>query len=835
MPSWMAERLRAPCAHEDICRQLRRNARRRHILATLSLGAALVCGPVYAQTTNDYDALIMRAREGDTGPALEALRTRVAEYPEDLRAAYDRIAIAGWAGRDEEVIAAYQLLPGAARADADTIETVAKAYRNRQQWNEALALYREGVALAPDHMAFQAGEVLVLADLQDAGAIAKGRALVGRFAREADAHAALGYAYTRLGFPFEALTAYERAVGLAPARADLRRERVFAHGRAGLVGPARTLAEREAGLFTASERRRIEASAAAELVRLAPMPARGEAARFIVADRAIARLDDLIGRWQAEGAEAQEDIHRARLDRINAYHARVRMQDVVDEYEALKTEGVVVPPYVLIDVASAYLYLRHPEVARDLYREVIAAGDPDLTSDAEIGLFYALNEGEQIEEAIAHIDDVNTRRPIWLYAAGQPERLANAGRLESETAASSARLFADDLPEAERRLSRMTAMAPGNVGIRTSRASVWRSRAWPRRAEADLKIAETQAPRALSVEVEQGLTALDLSEWRQAEALSDDVIARFPENLSARRLARLWEVHNKPELRIEGEYGFGGGSPLTGNGDRGLQAALYSPPIAYDWRVFAGAGHAGSRFPEGKGDHDWAFAGIDYRVRDLTAEAEVSRHRYGDGGKLGGRLAVAVDLDDHSQVGVAGEILSRDTPLRALRNGVRADGVNAFYRWRAHERKEVRLSAQALWFNDGNERLTTLLQATQRVHTRPHFRVDAGFDLSASFNSRSNVAYYSPGAEVAALPAATFTHIIHRRYQTVWDHSLTLGAGGLWQRDFGTGAILSAGYRQRFTTNDVLTVSAGINALYRPYDGDYEPDFRASFNLTYRF
>lgn len=835
MPPWTAERLRVRFAQDDNHRRLRRSNRSRHILAALCLGTALLGDAAYAQTAAEYDILIARARDGDYVPALEALRARVAEHPEDLRAAYDRIAIAGWAGLDEEAIAAYQVLPEAARLHPDAIETVAKAYRNRQQWNEALALYRRGTTLAPDRMTFQAGEVLVLADMKDAGAIAKGQALIDHYAQEADAHAALGYAYTRLGFPFEALSSYERAAALAEGRADLRRERVFAHRRAGLAEPARRLAEREADLFSASERRGIEASAAAELVRLAPMPARGEAERFAVADRAIARLDDLVGRWQAAGPEAREDIRRARLDRMNAYHARVRMQDVIDEYAALKAEGVVVPPYVLIDVASAYLYLRHPEIARDLYRGVIAAGDPDLTPDAEIGLFYALNEAEQIEEATAHIDDVNARRPIWLYAAGQPERLANAARLESETAAASARLFADDLPEAERRLSQMVALAPGNVGIRTSRASVWRSRAWPRRAEADLKIAETQAPRALNVEVEQGLTALDLSEWRQAESLRDDIIARFPENLSARRLARLWEVHNKAELRIEGEYGVGGGSPLTGNGDRGLQGALYSPPIAYDWRIFAGAGHAGSRFPEGKGDHDWAFAGIDYRVRDLTAEAEVSRHRYGDGGKLGGRLAVAVDLDDHSQVGVTGEILSRDTPLRALRNGVRADGASAFYRWRAHERREVRLSAQGLWFDDGNERLTTLVQAIQRVHTRPHFRVNAGFDLSASFNSRSNVAYYSPGAEIAALPTVTFTQIIHRRYQTVWDHSLTLGAGGLWQRDFGTGAILSAGYRQSFTTNDVFTVSGGINALYRPYDGDYEPDFRASFSLTYRF
>src|SRR3546814_3459078 len=56
-------------------------------------------------------------------------------------------------------------------------------------------------------------------------------------------------------------------------------------------------------------------------VGMAPMPSRNEAERFVVADRAIARLDTLIARWRTEGDGAPEDIRRARLDRILAYHA----------------------------------------------------------------------------------------------------------------------------------------------------------------------------------------------------------------------------------------------------------------------------------------------------------------------------------------------------------------------------------------------------------------------------------------------------------------------------------------------------------------------------------
>src|SRR3546814_10293739 len=99
---------------------------------------------------------------------------------------------------------------------------------------------------------------------------------------------------------------------------------------------------------------------------------------------------------------------------------------------------------------------------------------------------------EEIASAVTHIDAVNGRRPIWLYEKGQPEKLPNSHRLESEMAAANGRLFADDLPEAERRFSAMTDAAPGNVGLRTSRASIWRMRGLPRAAESDLKIAEKQ-------------------------------------------------------------------------------------------------------------------------------------------------------------------------------------------------------------------------------------------------------------------------------------------------------------------------------------------------------
>ena len=85
------------------------------------------------------------------------------------------------------------------------------------------------------------------------------------------------------------------------------------------------------------------------------------------------------------------------------------------------------------------------------------------------------------------------------------------------------------------------------------------------------------------------------------------------------------------------------------------------------------------------------------------------------------------------------------------------------------------------------------------------------------------------------LPALRATHILYRRYETVWEHHLTVGAGHYAQRGFGGGAMSMWEYGHRFRTNDVFEIGASIGGLARPYDGQRERDLRIAFDLTYRF
>ncbi|WP_373981616.1 poly-beta-1,6 N-acetyl-D-glucosamine export porin PgaA [Achromobacter sp. JD417] len=805
----------------------------------MAAGALLAPVLALAGPPDSYDALIERARAGDYEPALAMLRAQGSAGR--VQAVHDRIVIAGWAGKPAEAIAAYESLPAGATLPATVQLAVARAYRDLQRWPQALSGYRAGIRHHPGEPAFAAGEIMTLADAGDfPAAIAAGEKRIARQPRDADARLALSYVYARQSLPFEALHQADQALAVAPATPYVVREYVRALQGARMADVAWDWARRYQTLFTAAELRGLQADALAQLARLSAMPARGEAERFALADRALAGYASAIADWRAVGDEARADVLRARIDRLHALHARVQMEALTQEYEALLDEGVEVPRYALSDVASAYLYLRQPERARDLYRQVAASDaapgdDPGQRLATQTGLYYALAEGEQFDETPPVTDAVQSGYAPWLYYKGQATRMPNDLNLESRQTLAAARLQADDTPEANQRLTDMVRQAPNNSGLRSDLATVHRARSLPRASEIELKLAETLAPRNIAVENGQGFTAMDLQEWRQAEALSADTITRAPENLTSRRLAREWAVHRKAELRISGYRGLASDSPVTGNGDFGIDAVLYSPPLRYDWRVFGGGGYAAGDFEEGRGNYRWLRTGVQWRVRDLTVEGEVSTNDYGHGVKPGVRLSAAYDLNDHWQVGGSGAILSRDTPLRALTNDISSNGLSLYVRWRADERREWTLSAAPSHFSDGNSRWEFGLAGRERVYTAPHLKADLELGLSTQRNTRDNAPYFNPSADFMALPAVRVTHTLHRRYESAWEQIGTLGAGAYSQQGYGTGGVLALGYGQRYRANDVLDMGFMVTGTSRPYDGERERELRVVFDLAYRF
>ena len=175
----------------------------------------------------------------------------------------------------------------------------------------------------------------------------------------------------------------------------------------------------------------------------------------------------------------------------------------------------------LVSVASAYLDLRQPHAAAELYRQINA--DPAAQHDNAnerlrnaTGLFYALLEQEEYEQAMQTLQQERARHPAWRTIKGVPQPVPNELYLDIEHLDALALFYVNDTPGAQARLEKMVERAPRSMALRTSLANVYRSRGWARRAEKELKIAESLEPRAVELEAGQGRTALDLQEWQQA-------------------------------------------------------------------------------------------------------------------------------------------------------------------------------------------------------------------------------------------------------------------------------------------------------------------------------
>ena len=355
-----------------------------HCLGVVEARAAVVAA---SPSATEETQAVLKARQGDTGTALSVLDRLRREHPEDIRVARDIVVVNAWAGDDSETIRLFTALPPGQQPDY-VIEAVALSYRHLGRPAEALVLYRHGLLRSPGNVLFAAGEIRSLVDLDQAtSAIARAEADLSAHGDRVDILLAAGFAEMAQKNPVEALRYIDRAVKLAPDSRETVHDRLMAIDAMGAPQIARQLADQNRSVLSSEELRHIDGDVAAALVRSGPFEPPSEAQRFAASDRAIAALDRLIQQWSQDGDAARGDILRARFDRMVAYRDRVRMSDVVAEYEALGRQGVAIPSYAVTAAADAYLYRHQPELARDLYLRSLAV-DP-RNPDTRLALFYA--------------------------------------------------------------------------------------------------------------------------------------------------------------------------------------------------------------------------------------------------------------------------------------------------------------------------------------------------------------------------------------------------------------------------------------------------------------
>lgn len=802
----------------------------RNTKLSLSIGLLLLFPALVQGADSLYDQQILQARQGQYAPFLSYLQQYQLRHALTPSQVADWLQVALWAGQDDEVVKVwrrYQVyMPLPARGTA----AAAQALRNQKQWQTSLTLWQQALSQAPGSDDYRIGYIKTLADARkDGEALSEARRLVAEQASVAHLQT-LSYVYLRLGKSWDQLLVDTQILDREPQNKTALASLMATLTRNRIDSPALGLANSVE--LTPAEKRNLQLNAAAELVRLADTPSREEKARYALARTALTQYDAMIAAWHPD-PQAAPDIIRARIDRLGALYASAEYAQVIREYQSLIAQQQTVPDWAIGWVISSFIALKQIEPALTLIHQ-----HPSwLTSqqNEEHELFYALLDTGQYPEAQRYVARLTRNAPYIRRLYGSPTPQPNDDWLTAQSLNVHYLAATNDLPQAEARMQRLAATAPGNQGLQIDYAALLQERGLPRAAERQLKAAESLEPASLQLERQQAWVALDLQEWRQMDLLADDVVARSPRDLNTQRLARAREIHHLSELRLSVGKGLHSDNPVSGTHDLSFETAIYSPPLADSWRLFGGHRFAEGNFEEGKGSRRQLFAGIEWRPRDYWGELELSSVNFHDENKPGVRLSAAHDVSDRWQLGGELERISQQTPLRALRNGVSANRGEGWLRWSPNERREYRFSAAASRFTDRNRRQEYTLSGKERLWQTPWLTLDLQPGLSASANSRTDTAYYSPARDLAATAALAVDHTLYQRYDTVWSQQLLAGGGSYWQKNHAAGAITVLGYGQRLRWNNVVDSGLMLNWDKRPYDGKRENNLAITLDANIQF
>jgi biofilm PGA synthesis protein PgaA len=743
--------------------------------------------------------------------AQAALRAMLAAGTDDGLVAMDLITLLQQDGNSAEAVAVFEK---AARPDPPDYALLAatRAYRDLRRYDDAARVARQGVQRFPNDTVWPLILSLVLSDDgKTAEALAILRQPAAQRAPPVERLLAEAYAWRRAGDPFKAMRIYSEAIKAAPANSGVRLEAAGVLQDMGAPFGAEVIA----GTRTPS----IAADQAAAMTRWgAQVRSSDPARRFDGTDAALARLDGLLAALPPPPAESALR-RRLRLDRMVALRDRVRMKEAVEEGEALRAEGPL-PQYAEEAYADALLYMRRPEDARDAYERVLAQSPKDVT--ARYGKFYAAVELEDFTTAYATIDALVADEPVWRGYKDDPTRYDNPARAYAEVTAAQARFYGNQLGEAWARITKFSDAAPADSNGRLAVSQIANARGWPQRAEAEAQIAASLAP--LDVGSKIALIEVAIANYRFAEAerMTAELLALYPENHAVRRLARdldaarrwLFEAEARPS-NSDGGGANAAGQALT------LQGKLTTPPIADNWRLFATGDYANAHPPEGFTERTRVGAGVEWRIPELTATLYPTQS-WGTLPRPGGVATVDWLVTDQVRLSFAGELYSWDTPLRALLFGITADeyAAKATYRW--HESRSISGSFAYLPFTDGNQRFTGGVTFKERLINLPGFDLTGLAEAYASSNNQPNAPYYNPTRDLSLTGGFLAEHVLWRRYDTSLVQALTVDGGLYSEYGFSDNWIGTLNYEHRWRFDPLTEFHYGVLLTRRAYDGSIE-------------
>jgi biofilm PGA synthesis protein PgaA len=788
-------------------------------------------GPTLAFTREEYEAVIRAAHDGSLAPAIRRLKEWRAAFPGDRRIDYDFVTLLGRAGKHEEALIYGRQMLGS-DAPPYAIKSVADSARATGRAQEAEAAYRLLLAKTPDDAEAHAG--LAYAWMaQDLTQQALDH-VVQHLPKKASQYrrsdvpliVALAELHERRSEWLPAATAYQDVLRFEPGLQYALRGRVFALERAGMPHLAKRLADTRPDAFNTEEMHRLAQAAAARMVAFgkAQVAVGDHRSRFSTTDMALAESADMRDRFGVKPA--------AQLDRLVALRDRVRMREAADLYESLTAAKVAIPPYAKAAAADAYLYLEQPEKARDLYREALntaSAGDKAEIPDWQIGLMYAYSEAEQHGEAQALADRLLADTPTMGNKGVRGVEMPNEDYPRVAVMSAQVRQYAERLEQAEQRLGELRAQGPFNSDVRAAWASLQSARDRPRAALEEFTLLQIDEPKSIPAVAGRGEALLALNQYSEAKTLLPPLLADYPEDKAVQKFARKLSLYDSPHLRVETTVGRGA---ATAGAESVLDAVLYSAPLTRApgdaYRVFSHVSRSqgradvpavnGAASREGTVFRTRTGAGINYRSRVITAEAQVNR-AMNTASKNGAALGLTLDPSDAFHGRVTLDTNVNDLPAAAYRNNVTAKALKLNLTWSLHESRKIGGDLSRTRFSDENVRDEARLWWTERWVSGPVFKLDTTLALYGSKNGEAQRVYFNPRRDREADFTVSGEWLSSRRYERWFKQRVALTRGQYRQDGFRNGAAADLRYEHEWSRDGELMLHYGIGHSFHPYDG----------------
>ena len=798
----------------------------------------LVWSNLYAAVPSaDYDAVIIAARNGQTAAAIVKLQAWHDAYPDDKRIVYDLAAVFQMAGQPENGLAYFkQILQPDAPAYA--IKAIAQSARLAGRPQDSEAAYRLLLSKAPNDSEAHAGLAYAwIAQDRVQVAFDYVEAHLPKWPKKAVRSdvpllVVLAELHEKRNNWLQAAATYQEILRLEPGFRYALRGRASALSAASLPLLAKRLIDDHPEAFSADEVQRYTHDAAARAIGFgeAQLAADDSSSRFAGTDLALAENSAVLQQFGP--------LSKTRFDRLVALHDRVKMHEVLELYESLRAANIVLPAYAKFMVADAYLFLQQPEAARDLYlegfKDASAAQSADRL-DRQISLVYAYGEAEQHEEANALADRLLRGTPNIDNKGIPGIEAASPDHARVQLLRASQYMYGERLAEAEKRLAEMRAAAPHNFDVRAAWASLQNAREHPRAALEELDLLQIDQPQSAANAAARGETLLALNREAEAKAVLASWSETQPENRDVLKFAQKLVVHDMPVLRVDSTVGRG---QTAAGAESLLDASIYSAPLATSlgdpYRVFTRLTRADGHAASEAASRTRLGLGLDFRERDVTAEAELNRSLDVEH-KTGLVLALSLELSDHWSGRAALDTNVIDLPAAAMRAGVTAESMKAGLTWTLDESRKAGGELSRIRFSDGNEREAARLWWMERWISGPVFKLDTVLGVATSTNSLGGRDYFNPTRDRDLSLDTKGEWLTWRRYQRSFKQRMTASVGQYWQDGFGRGTAADLYYEHEWSWDDMKGLHYGLGHAFRPYDGVRDSRNYAYFGFYGRF